>query len=258
MSKVVAVANRKGGVGKTTSTVNLAHALLKQGQRVLVVDVDPQCSLSAALGLNDDAIEELSEQNKTLYHSLVNGQELDPVHLDGAPDLIAASDLLVDAEDELLSRPEPMRLLAEKIDAVRDRYDVILLDCPPTRGFLTLSALAAADLVLIPVKTDFNSTRGIRLLFKTIEELKAKANPRLEPLGVLPIGYHPRFNHDREVLSWIKEEAAGAGVPVFDPVHSSTAYDKAALEGKSTLELWPRTPGVQVYCTIADKITSHG
>ena len=137
MSTVVAVANRKGGVGKTTSTVNLAYALHKQGHSVLVIDVDEQCSLSAALGLSENQLEQLHESGKK-----------------GTPDLVASSDYLGDAKDMLMRKSDAQTILKKKIDGVRKKYDFILLDCPPERGFFTLSALTAADFVLIPVKTD--------------------------------------------------------------------------------------------------------
>ena len=258
MSTVVAVANRKGGVGKTTSTVNLAYALHKQGHSVLVIDVDEQCSLSAALGLSENQLEQLHESGKTLMHCLLNGSNLSAHVVQGTPDLVASSDYLGNAKDMLMRKSDAQAILKKKIDGVRKKYDFILLDCPPERGFFTLSALTAADFVLIPVKTDYNSTRGVRLLFKTIVELRKKANPRLRPLGVLPVDFHARNKHDTEVLDWIREEAHTADVEVFPPVHSSTAFNKAAVEGKSTLELYPRTKGVQSYSTIASKLKRYG
>ena len=259
--RTIAIANQKGGVGKTTTTVNLAYAFLKEGKSVLAVDLDPQASLSISLGLDPREIKELEDAGKTTYFALVPGSALEGMIVRNAgnsrPDLVPASIRLAAAEAELVSSDGATQILRDRLDALETAYDVILIDCPPTLGLLTVNGLAAADEVLIPAKTDLLSIMGVPLLLDTITNIQRRANPELRVLGVLPTHFHPRNSHDGQVLAELTAMLASQRVKVFEPIHHATAFDKAVAEGRSALELWPETPGVQSYQQIVSAFTSH-
>jgi len=261
MTRVVAIANQKGGVGKTTSTVNLAHALASRGARVLAVDADPQASLTLYFDHDPDALE---EEERTLYFALVDDRPLKSLILgdgrNGAPALVPSSIHLANAEPELITNVllNAASVLKDKLREVRGDYDFILIDCPPTLGILTVNALTAADLVLVPVETNKLSTKGLELLFRTIDKLQAKLNPDLVVFGVLPTKYHPRYSHDNEILARLRAGLAAQRVRMFSPVHSSTVFDKASSEARPAIASAPGTPGVQSYNEVAEALLADG
>jgi chromosome partitioning protein len=256
-AKVVAVANQKGGVGKTTSTLNIAHALHERGLRVLAIDCDPQSSLSIVCGVDDLRLRDLEQAGRTLYHGLVKTVPLVELIIKGDLDVIPASIRLANAEQELNSPFGAATILREKIAPLRALYDIILIDCPPTLSLLTVNALTAADYVLIPVKTDFLSIMGVPLLLETIENVRNRANSRLTLIGILPTMFLTTANHDAALLSELRELAEQQHITVFDPVSRATAFDKANASGKSALEMYPTTRGVDQYRVVADKIISY-
>jgi chromosome partitioning protein len=252
MAKIIAVANQKGGVGKTTSVFNLAFALAKCGQRVLAVDVDPQASLTLCYKQDPKSLE---MHEKTLYFSMMKEAPIMDliIPIDERLALIPASIQLASAEPELVALWDSASVLRQKLKSISESFDYILLDCPPSLTLLTVNALAASHMVLVPVKTDYLSIMGIPLLLSTVEKLRRHLNTKLRVLGVLPTLYNPRNTHDNECLAEL-HQTLEPRIPVFDPVHRSTVFDKSPMEGKSTLELLPETPGVQVYNSIADQI----
>jgi len=253
MSKIVALANQKGGVGKTTSTINLAFALAQRGQRVLAVDFDPQGSLTLYFGYNPD---ELGDAGRTMYAALIGDKPMAALAIGGNPALVPASISLADAEPELLVRimHSSQKALREKMKGLRGVYDFILIDCPPSLGLLTVNALVAADLALVPVKTDNLSFHGVARLFQTVEQIQGDLNPALRVLGILPTQYNARNVHDNEVLDGVRQALAGQPVRIFDPVHRSTAFDKATALGMPTIAVAPASAGVQPYHQVADTL----
>jgi len=257
VATVIALANQKGGVGKTTSTVNLACALAQRGQRVLAIDMDPQSSLTVYYGHNPRALE---KQEATLYWALMKDRDLASLILsnhDGSPDLIPASIFLSSAEPELTLLWDSASVFRDKLQPVRERYDYILVDCPPSLTLLTVNALAAAATVLIPVKTDYLSVMGIPLILDTVEKIRKRLNTRLSIFGVLPTLYNARNIHDNDCLAELREILA-ARIRLFEPVHRSTGFDRSSALGKATLEAFPDTPGVRVYRQLADELLAYG
>ncbi len=254
MSKVIAFVNQKGGVGKTTSTMNVAAALNARKKSVLMVDLDPQASLTVYAGEDEN---ELEDQERTLYYGLMKEKPLSELIIGQQLPLIASSITLSDLERELIldAWRSPRILFRDKLATIRNQFDYILLDCPPTLGLLTINGLVAADFALIPVKTDFLSIKGIEGLLATIEEVKSKANYDLKILGVLPTMYNPKNNHDNRYLDSLR--SVMEGVHFFEPINRSTGFDKSAAEAIPTLIGHPKTPGVQNYNQIADYLIAH-
>ena len=255
MSKVVALANQKGGVGKTTSTINLAYALAQQGKRTLAVDCDPQGSLTIYFGFNPD---ELEDSDSTMYAALIGDKPIESLILGENPALIPASISLANAEPELLVKImlSSQKVLRDKLKGVRDNYDFILIDCPPSLGLLTINALVAADLVLVPVKTDNLSFHGVARLFQTIEQIQADLNPTLRVLGILPTQYNPRNVHDNQILNGVRDALSGQSVNIFDPVNRSTVFDKATSLGIPTVAITPGSPSVLSYHQVAEALVN--
>lgn len=256
MAKVIAIANQKGGVAKTTTAVNLAYALVERGKRVLAIDADAQASLT--IYFNQEPVA-LQEQERTLYYSLVRDRPLSSLIIGGNPALVPSSIILSKADRELMAMVRYTdTLLRDKVKEVAADYDLILIDCPPTLTLLTSNALVAAHSVLIPVKTDYLSIMGIPLLLEEIEVIRRRTNRELEVLGVLPTIYQPRYTQDNEALEALRRTMARKGIRVFDPIPRSTGYDQAASEGVPSLVRTPKTPGVDGYYKLADEILLHG
>lgn len=253
MARVIAMANQKGGVGKTTSTVNLGAALAELKKKTLLVDMDPQGALSASLGIPSYDLDE------TLYSVLVNSRIklADVIHpVRSCLDLVPANIDLAAAEVELIAQIGREYIFKEALDSVRAQYDYILIDCQPSLGLLTINALTAADGVIIPLQCHFLSLRGMRVLLETIDKVKVKLNPRLEIIGILGTMYNSGTVHSREVLEEVRKVF---GQKVFDVViKDSIRFAEAPVVHQSILEYDSRHDGATAYRRLAEVIASYG
>ena len=252
MARIVAVANQKGGVGKTTTAINLAASVATRGHRVLLVDFDPQGNASSGVGYTRDKVE------LTIYDALVGDVAM--------TDVIRPTDIttlwvvpsnteLVGAEIELIGATRRERFLAEALAPVLDRFDYVVIDCPPSLGILTLNALVAADGVLVPMQAEYFALEGLSALTATIEKVRAAYNPRLTIDGVLFTMYDGRMNLSSDVRS---EVAAHFGTKVFaTAVPRNVRLSEAPSPGKPALLYDLRSPGARSYLAVAEEFLSR-
>ncbi len=251
---VFCAANQKGGVAKTTTCVNVAWLLAAAGRRVLLVDCDPQANATVHLGVDPH---ETELAKATLTHALKSTRPMrefvTPV-CDGAFDLLPSSISLAAADRELLRQPNGTLILRAKIAQLAGQYDVVVLDCPPHLGELTVSVLNAADQLLIPTQTEMLSMMGIPQLFETIAGVRELVNPRLQVLGILPTMYSPRRLQDEQVMAELRELAAAEQLRLFSPVKRAADYSKSVMAGRPGLAINPNSAGAESYQEIADAL----
>ncbi len=203
MSRIIAIANQKGGVGKTTTAINLGACLAVAEKKTLVIDMDPQGNATSGLGIDKEEVE------KSIYDVLIEGMPLEDaiiptVHFPYL-DVLPATRDLVGAEVELVGRRNRENILRDAIEAIRGRYEYVLIDCPPSLGLITLNTLAAADSVLIPIQCEFYALEGLSQLLNTVTIVQKNLNPRLQIEGVLLTMYDGRLNLSRQVAEEAKE-----------------------------------------------------
>ena len=252
-ARVVALCNQKGGVGKTTSTINLGAALTEYGRRVLLVDFDPQGALSVGLGIQPHQLD------RTIYDVLMESSvTLDDVLLKtNVPglDLVPSNIDLSAAEVQLVNEVAREQTLARALGPALREYDLILIDCQPSLGLLTVNALTAADEVVIPLECEFFSLRGVALLIDTIEKVRERLNPRLHIAGILATMYDARTVHGREVFSRVVE---AFGDTVFDTVITRTVrFPETTVAGEPITTWAPSSSGALQYRALAKEVLAR-
>lgn len=244
MATIFSFANQKGGVAKTTSAFNVGAALAKRGHKVLLVDLDPQASLTIYAGL------EPYEQAKSIVDVLRRPDADVPAAIvpirDGL-DIITSRIELAALENELLSRTARELILAEALGSVKALYDYIVIDCPPQLSTLTINALAATDKVIIPCKTDYLAYRGLQQLLETIATVRRYFKPDLEVVGILATMFESRVKDDNEILDLLREDYTVLGV-----VKRTAQAKKGMYDGLSAVEFAPKSELAQEYEKIAD------
>ena len=239
-------ANQKGGVAKTTSTVNLGVALVEMGKRVLAVDMDPQGNLTMSQGIDPENLE------KSMYDVLVHRLPIDDVILSNEIDVAAATIDLAGAEMALSTQIGRERALERALKPMQDKYDYILIDTPPSLGLLTINALAASDGVIVPVQCEYLSLRGLLQLERTLEMIREDINPRVRIRGILPTLFDSRTLHGREAIEILKENF---GPLVFKTVVRKTIkFAEAPVQGSSVLKYDPRGKGAEAYRSLAREV----
>lgn len=249
MARVIGVVNQKGGVGKTTTSVNLATYLAAMGKYVLLVDLDPQANATSGLGFR------LDNDHLNIYNVLVDELEPTPIlkkTLILGYDLLPASQSLAGATVELVGMQDREFKLKQALNKVRTNYDYILIDCPPSLGLLTVNALVASEYVLIPVQTEYYSLEGLSQLLKTIGLIKQGINPDLQVLGILLTMYDKRNQLSRRVLKEIHRNFQGK---IFEAVVPRTiSLAEAPSFGKTILQYDPGSKGAKTYRLLAQEI----
>ena len=247
---VISMCNQKGGVGKTTSTINLGAALAEYGRKVLLVDLDPQGALSAGLGVphyelahtvHNLMIEPRVGIEEVLIHTRVDGLDLIPSNID-----------LSAAEIQLVNEVGREQTLGRALRPVLDRYDYVLIDCQPSLGLLTVNALACSDGVIIPTECEYFSLRGLALLTDTVEKVRERLNPKLEISGIVVTRYDNRTVNAREVMARVLERF---GDLLFDTVIARTVrFPETSVAGEPIINWAPKSGGAQAYRALAREV----
>ena len=253
-ARVISLCNQKGGVGKTTTTINLGAALAEYGRRVLIVDFDPQGAASAGLGVN------ANELDTTVYDLLValHPDVRSVIHPTPAPglDIVPANIDLSAAEVQLVNEVAREQALKRVLRPVLDEYDVILVDCQPSLGLLTINALTASHGVIIPLETEFFALRGVALLVETVERVKDRLNATLEIDGILATMVDSRTLHSREVLERLEQ---AFGEQLFDTrIRRTIKFPDASVANEPITSYAPSHPGADAYRRLAREVIARG
>ena len=249
-AKIVAMCNQKGGVGKTTSTINLGASLAEYGRRVLLVDLDPQGALSAGLGVAHNDLE-LTVHNLLVEPRVSIDDVLMRTRVEGL-DLLPSNIDLSAAEIQLVTEVGREQTLGRVLHPVLDRYDYVLIDCQPSLGLLTVNALACADSVIIPMECEYFSLRGLALLNDTVEKVHDRLNPRLELAGIVVTMFDARTLHAREVMARVVEVF---GDLVYDTVINRTVrFPETSVAGEPITTWAPKSTGAEAYRALAREV----
>lgn len=255
MTRMIAITNQKGGVGKTTTTINLGAALKERGRRVLLIDLDPQASLTLSLGLTADSLQ------KTIYNALLATAKGEDEPVDGllletgaGLDLLPANIELSQAELDLTREPLGVFALRDSVSSFAEGYDYVLLDCPPSLGILNANALAAAGEVIIPLQADYLALKGVDMLLNTIAKMQKRANTNLKVRGILLTMADLRTLHAREVVDAARA-SFGQSAPVFETIiHANVRLKEAPITGQSVLAYATDSASAADYRALAEEI----
>ncbi|MCU1652899.1 MAG: chromosome partitioning protein [Pseudonocardiales bacterium] len=252
-ARIIAVANQKGGVGKTTSTINLGATLAEYGRRVLLVDFDPQGALSVGLGVQPHQLDR-TIHNLLMEREVKVDEVIIPTKVPGM-DLLPSNIDLSAAEVQLVSEVGREQALGRVLRPVLGDYDMVLVDCQPSLGLLTINALTCADSVLIPLECEYFSLRGVALLMDTIEKVRDRLNPRLAISGILATMYDPRTVHTREVRARVIE---AFGELVFDStINRTVRFPETTVVGEPITRWAPNSAGAEAYRQLAREVIAR-
>ena len=252
MARIISVANQKGGIGKTTTTVNLGASLAYNGKKVLIVDIDAQGNATSGIGVRK------SDVGKDVYDVLVNEEPMtNVIHETSRENLeiVPATIQLAGAEIELTPMMARESRLKSALDEVKDQYDYVLIDCPPSLGHLTINAFTASDSILIPVQCEYYALEGLSQLLNTIRLVQKHFNPELRIEGVLLTMYDARTNLGSEVVQEVRKYFRER---VYDTIiPRNVRLSEAPSHGLSIIDYDPRSRGAEVYLSLAKEVLAH-
>lgn len=246
VARVIAFANQKGGVAKTTTTLNLGVALAEKGQRVLLVDLDPQGNLTMSQGWNPDEID------RSMFDVLVHKLPITEIIRSNEVDVAVSSIDLAGAELALSSMIGRERALEKGVAPVKETYDYVLIDTPPSLGLLTINALVASDGVIVPVQCEYLSLRGLVQLENTLSMIRDNLNPRVEIQGILPTMFDKRLLHSREAVDILKENFGD--LVLNTKIRKTVRYAEAPVKGQSVLKYDPSGDAAGMYRDLAKEV----
>jgi chromosome partitioning protein len=252
MGRVCAVANQKGGVGKTTTVVNLGAYLAAAGKRVLLVDVDPQANATSSLGIDKHSL------THSIYHSIIDGRAIDTVLMLTSRlglDLIPSSPALAGAEIELVALAAREYRLKQALERLHSCYDLVLIDCPPSLGLLTINALTAADEVIIPTQCEYLAMEGLAQLLRTIDLVHQRLNPTLRIRGLLMTMYDSRTTLAQQVVDEVRSHFPDKVFRTIIP--RSVRLSEAPSYGEPVMDYAPGSAGALAYQSLAQEILSQ-
>ena len=260
MCKVIAVTNQKGGVGKTVTSVNLGIGLVREGNRILMIDADPQGSLTISLGFQEP--DRIEYSLATVMMKLINDETIDVkkgiLHHEEGVDLLPGNIELSGLELTLIGVISRERILREYIDMVRNQYDYIIIDCMPSLGMLTINALACADSALIPVQAAYLPVKGLQQLIKTIGRVKRQLNSNLSIEGILLTMVDNRTNYAKDIAALVYETYS-SDITVFRvEIPLSVRAAEISAEGSSIYEYDPKGKAASAYSELIKEVISHG